>query len=239
MKATNNKNAEKNINKVNEVKNQSNVIVDNKSELAGMQDKVFQTLRKNFRNLLQSRTTINGRLIDLASVAGDYRDIVKSKDFKAAVKSCCDHLTLVQTDKAGTIVDTFILPCKFVALSSLKEYTDYKIEDLVIKQMGRKSATNWALVGYTHDGNSVSTGIFADLRHDYTHEVVVKQQATAADGTTYEVPVYEIDENGNKKAKKVAKTEVFVPVYCDTISPKDFEKAVAKAIEITWMKLFK
>lgn len=226
------------VNAAKQVENTNAQVADNKSALAGEQEKVLKTLMSGLNKLYKGRTTINGRCIDLASVAGDYADIVKSGDFKAAIKSACDHLTLVQTDGKGAVTGTYILPVKFVPLASRESYTDYKIEDLVVKIMGRKSAKGWALAGYTHDGNSVATAIFADLRHDFAHEVTRTQSAIAADGTTVTVPVYEQDENGNRKAVKDTITETYVPVYCDTISPKQFEKAVAKAIESMWLKLF-
>lgn len=232
---TNNANVNANVN----ANASANAQVDNASQYAGEQEKVCKTLISNLHTLYKQRSTINGRLLDLASVAGDYAYIVKSADFKAAVKSNCDHLTLVQTDNTGKVLSTFILPVKFVAIENMKRsYTDYKIEDLVVKIMGRKSAKGWALAGYTHDGIDMATAIFADLRHDYTHEVTRTQTAIAADGTTCTVPVYEQDENGNRKVVKDSVTETYVPVYCDTISPKLFEQAVAKAIESMWLKLF-
>lgn len=213
-------------------------VADNKSALAGEQEKVFKTLVGNLHKLYKTRSTINGRLLDLASVAGDYRKIVESGEFKGMVKMQCDNLALVQTDGKGNAVGTYILPVKFVPLSAKESYSDYKIEDLVVKIMGRKSAKNWALAGYTHDGSTVATANFAELRHDYSHEVTRTQSAVAADGTQVTVPVYEQDENGNRKAVKDIVTETYVPVYCDTISPKAFEKAVAKAIENMWFQLF-
>lgn len=213
-------------------------VADNKSALAGQQEEVYKLLIKGLHNLAKFRSTINGRIIDLASVAGDYRKIIESGEFKGAIKCNLDHLTLVQTDGKGNAVGTYQVPVKFVPLSSRETYTDYKIEDLVVKYMGRKSAKNWSLAGYTHDGISVSVTDFAALRHDYTHEVTRTQSAVAADGTQVTVPVYEQDENGNRKAVKDAITEIYVPVVCDTCSPKQFEKAVKAAVESMWLKLF-
>ena len=231
---------------VNEVKNAQNEqvantnaqVADNKSALAGEQEKVCKTLIGNLHKLYKSRTTINGRLLDLAECAGDYAAIVKSADFKVAVKSNLDHITLVQTDGKGNAVGTYIVPVKFVPLASRESYTDYKIEDLVVKYMGRKSAKNWSLVGYTHNGSDVITSEFSKLRHDYAHEVTRTQSAIAADGTQVTVPVYEQDENGNRKAVKDLVTETFVPIVNDTITPKAFENAVKKAIASMWLVLF-
>lgn len=233
---TNNAKANASKKQVNGVNNAQ--VADNKSALAGEQEKVCKTLIGNLHKLYSSRTTINGRLLDLASVAGDYASIVKSGDFKGAVKSSLDHVTLVQTDGDGKAVGSILVPVKWVALSSKENYVDYKIEDLVVKYLGRKSAKNFGLMGYTHDGKDGIVTDFASLRHEYTHEVTRTQSAVAADGTQVTVPVYEQDENGNRKAVKDLVTETFVPVVCDTISPKAFEKAVRKAIESMWLVLF-
>ena len=225
-----------------QVRNANAQVADNKSALAGMQEDVVKHLIKGYRNLLRGRCTINGRLIDLASCAGDYRKVVASGEFKGAVKCNLDHLTLVQTDGKGNVVGTYQVPVKFVPLASRDNYNDYTIDDIVVKILERKSAKNWSLAGYTHDSESVDTADFAALRHEYTHEVTRTQSAIAADGTTVTVPVYEsiVDENGNtvKKVVKDAVTETYVPVYCDTCTPKAFEKAVEKAVASMWLKLF-
>lgn len=213
-------------------------VKDNKSTLAGQQEEVFKTLVRNMRAQKRERATINGRLIDLASVAGDYASIVKCGEFKGAVKTSLDHIALIQTDGAGNVTGEYVIPVKFVALESRQSYADYKIEDLVCTYMGRKSAKNWSLASYAHDGGEVLTTNFADLRHEYTHEVTRMQSAVAADGTQVSVPVFTTDENGNKKVVKDSVTEVYVPVVCDTCSDRQFENAVKKAIEMMWLKLF-
>ena len=230
--------SKKQINAAKQVENTNAQVVDNKSTLAGEQENLCKDFLKNLRKLWKTRSTINGRLIDLADANPDYASILKSGDFKGAVKLSCDNLVLAQTDGKGNTIGTYVLPMRFVPLASKETYADYTIEDCVVKLMGRKSAKNWSLVGFTHDGVYTPTANFADLRHDYTHEVTRTQSAIAADGTQVTVAVYEQDENGNRKAIKDAVTETFVPVYCDTISPKAFEKAVAKAMQIMWLKLF-
>jgi hypothetical protein len=240
MATSNSKSALKEqVNAAKQVENANVQVADSKSALAGEQEKVYKTLMSGLNKLYQSRTTINGRLIDLASIAGDYTDVVKSGDFKGAVKSYCDHVTVAQTDGKGGVIGTYIIPVKFVALASREKYTDYKISDFVETYMGRKSSKNWTLVSYTHDGETVACTDFAALRHDYSHEVTRMQSAEAADGTQVMVPVFEQDENGNRKVVKDVVTETFVPIICDTISPRKFQSAVKAAIEAMWLKLFK
>lgn len=228
---------------VNEVKNAQNEqvkntnaqVADNKSALAGEQEKVCKTLISNLHKLYKSRSTINGRLLDLAECAGDYAAIVKSGDFKSAVKSQLDHIMLVQTDGKGNAVGTFPIPVKWVALSSRESYTDYKIEDLVVKYMGRKSAKNWALVSYTHEGNDTIVSEFSQLRHEYTTDATRMIEAFDKDGKSLGlVP----DRDDDNKIIKDAFTDIFVPVVCDTVKPKVFENAVAKAVETVWFMLF-
>lgn len=237
MATNNSKSATAQVNGVNNTNNAGidPQVMDNKSALAGEQEKVYKTLISNLHKLYKSRSTINGRLLDLAECAGEYASIVKSNDFKGAVKSHLDHLTLVQTDGKGNAVGTYCIPVKWAALSSRESYTDYKIEDLVVKYMGRKSAKNWSLISYTHDGNDTIVSDFAQLRHEYTTEVTRMVEAFDKDGKSLGKIA---DRDDDDKIIKDTFTDIFVPVVCDTVKPKVFESAVEKAVAAMWLILF-
>ena len=238
------------VEQVNEVKNVKNAaampqVTDSKSALAGRCDELTDKLIADMKSAIKEIKTVNGRLVLAGKCAPvEMQALVKSGDFKDDVKgNLPNHIRLIKTDGNGNIVATYVQPVNYLPLAAVekgdKSYSDYTISDVVEKWIGRGSSKGWALAGYSHDGNFVACTDFAELRHNYTHEVKCKVWAKV-EGSERKVLVDDtyVDENGNEQTRMQSVTEIYVPRLTDIVADKVLFAAIAKALQSNWLKLF-
>lgn len=213
-----------------------------KSEICGELSELQALLRKGYMREEREHTQFNGRLATLCkSVEGKVlRELLNSKEFKIACRQNLPHVAYAAACE-GKALRKYIMLAKYVLYED--ESKVVKLDEAVVLQYNQsiKLAKNESLipVGYrfaTDEEFVHTTDIGALIEHAYKRNVT--KTITDEDGTEYQVPVYVVNEDGQKKVATEITKGNFYPVLSETVSPKAFINAVNKALADMWLLLF-
>ena len=217
-------------------------VMAHKSELVGELGDVQALLRKAYLREEKEHTQFNGRLATLyKSVESKaLRELLNSKEFKVACRANLPHVEVCVHDGENAI-GTYNLLCKFVLVTEKNAEKIVKLDNDIVKKYANirlAKGQGLEITGYrfTVDDKFSDFDPSAYIERDY--EAVVMQEAVAADGTKYQVPVMVTDEEGKQNRKTKVTKGNFYPVLTETVTPKAFINAVNKTIEQMWLMLF-
>jgi len=213
-----------------------------KSEICGELSELQDTLRKAYMREEHEHTQFNGRLATLCKSVESpvLRKLLNSIEFKVTCRQYLPHVEYAAA-RDGEAVRKYIQLCKYVLVED--EAKVVKLDESVVLKYNQsiKLAKGESLipVGYrfaTDEDFVHTTDMGALIEHDYKRNVT--KTITDEDGTEYQVPVYVVNEDGQKKVATEITKGNFYPVLSETVSPKAFINAVNKALADMWLLLF-